>query len=348
MHTFEEFKKEVMEHFPEYLPERYKNSVMEVNEVVKENDKRYTALLIRQNGEKVSPNIYLEDYYKDYERDGSMEAALEKISVDYQMVVDRGIPQLKFDVSDYEQVKPRLYVAILNADYNQEYLKDACTKNIPETDITAVARVLCDNTETEGRSSFVVKENHAKMWNVSPEEICEEALKNTQRLFPAELKNMREMLAEVMMCNISPTSPAYSKENRDILEMMPYEQYVLTNTEKINGAAALLYPGLLKEIAEKAGGNFFILPSSIHDVILIKDTGELNAEELQCMVMDVNRTQVLPEEVLSDEVYYYDRKEERVIMATDKEHTQEVVDRFSDNGIVFQDIECEQENGEER
>ena len=85
--------------------------------------------------------------------------------------------------------------------------------------------------------------------------------------------------------------------------ILPYEQYVLTNIAQINGATAILYPNLLQEIGEATQSNFFILPSSIHEVILMKDNGDMNAEELQRMVMEINRTQVAPEEVLSDEVY---------------------------------------------
>ena len=92
---------------------------------------------------------------------------------------------------------------------------------------------------------------------------------------------------------------------------------MLTNTAKINGATVMLYPNLLQEIGEATQSRFFILPSSIHEVILMRDSGEMNVEELRRVVMEINRTQVAPEDVLSDEVYSYDYTKQKLAMATD-------------------------------
>ena len=92
--------------------------------------------------------------------------------------------------------------------------------------------------------------------------------------------------------------------------------YVLTNTAKIDGATVILYSNLLQEIGEATQSRFFILPNSIHEVILMKDSGE-NVKELRRVVMEINRTQVAPEDVLSDEVYSYDYIEQKLAMATD-------------------------------
>ena len=113
--------------------------------------------------------------------------------------------------------------------------------------------------------------------------------------------------------------------------LLPYEQYVLSNTEKFHGATAILYPGLLQEIGEATKSSFFLLPSSLHEVILMKDNGEMSAEELQRMVMQINRTEVKPEEVLSDEVYCYDYREQKLTMATDPVKTKEVLQQIEGN-----------------
>lgn len=100
---------------------------------------------------------------------------------------------------------------------------------------------------------------------------------------------------------------------------------------------------MLQEIGEATQSNFFILPSSIHEVILMKDNGDMNAEELQRMVMEINRTQVAPEEVLSDEVYSYDYRQQKLTMATSPIQTKELLDQITgmcDHGVF---IEEEQE-----
>ena len=80
----------------------------------------------------------------------------------------------------------------------------------------------------------------------------------------------------------------------------------------MNGAAILLYPDLLKDIGERYGGNYYVIPGSIHEVLLLKDTGEEQAERLNAMVREVNETHVIPEERLSDHVYYYSVSEKEL------------------------------------
>ena len=87
---------------------------------------------------------------------------------------------------------------------------------------------------------------------------------------------------------------------------------VLTNDKRIQGAACVLYPGILEKISEESRKNLFVLPSSVHEVILLEDTGEENPEDLKRMIYEVNRTNVAAEEVLSDSLYYYDRKQKNL------------------------------------
>ena len=87
---------------------------------------------------------------------------------------------------------------------------------------------------------------------------------------------------------------------------------VLSNTRRIEGAVCILYPGVLESLAREEGHDLYILPSSIHEVILLPDTGAPSAEELKRMVREVNDTQVAPEEVLSYSLYRYRRTDGRV------------------------------------
>lgn len=190
-------------------------------------------------------------------------------------------------------------------------------------------------------SSFMVKSGMLEMWGISREEIYEQALKNTERIFKPDMRNIKEILLSGCMETLSEEEqeefrgflnldiPEQDQRAEKSKEILPYEQYVLTNTAKINGATAILYPNLLQEIGEATQSNFFILPSSIHEVILMKDNGDMNAEELQRMVMEINRTQVAPEEVLSDEVYSYDYRQQKLTMATSPIQTKELLDQIT-------------------
>ena len=85
--------------------------------------------------------------------------------------------------------------------------------------------------------------------------------------------------------------------------------YVASNKERIHGAGVIAYPEFMEEAAKRLGGDFYVLPSSIHEVILIPDTPDVSVLELQGIVQSVNVEQVAPEERLSDHIYHYDSKE---------------------------------------
>lgn len=91
--------------------------------------------------------------------------------------------------------------------------------------------------------------------------------------------------------------------------------YVLTNQRGIYGAAAMLYPELLKDFAERQKTDLVILPSSVHEVLLVPVRGSLDFAWFRCMVRSINRSEVPPEDWLSDQVYVYRRREGRVKIA---------------------------------
>ena len=88
--------------------------------------------------------------------------------------------------------------------------------------------------------------------------------------------------------------------------------FVLTNTLQTFGAACMMYPDLLQKASGQWDVSFFILPSSVHEVLLLPDHGEYDAQEFENMVYEINRTQLEPEEILTDSVYYYDREEGKI------------------------------------
>lgn len=326
--TYKKFMEQVKEQILGYLPEEFANADVTIQEINKINDQKYYAVCIKRPKDRMAPNIYLEGYYQSMTDGRSMESILIAIAQTHQECVEKSESFLPFNIEDYQSVKSRLYIMILNKNSNQDYLKDIVCRDIDETDITSVVRVLCTDTLDEKMASFSVKTNMLEMWGISADEVYEQALKNTERNFKPDMRNMKEIFSSEYMENLSEEDENgfgesfyedalnYKKEEKG-KELLPHEMYVLTNTAKIDGATVILYSNLLQEIGEATQSRFFILPSSIHEVILIKDSGEMNAEELRRVVMEINRTQVAPEDVLSDEVYSYDYTKQKLAMATD-------------------------------
>lgn len=112
------------------------------------------------------------------------------------------------------------------------------------------------------------------------------------------IRNLEEVL--IRMCA---TKMPYAPDLQS-----PLQIYILTNTKGFLGAAGLLLENLLTDFAETIGNSFFILPSSIHEVLLVPESGEMDIGTLSEMVCAVNKSHVSPQEVLSDHAYYYDRK----------------------------------------
>ena len=81
-------------------------------------------------------------------------------------------------------------------------------------------------------------------------------------------------------------------------------QYIITNTMNFRGASAILDVSALKELGQKLNvHDFIVLPSSIHEMIIIPSTGNDDIENFNIMVKEINRTQVEPEERLTDRAY---------------------------------------------
>ncbi len=90
--------------------------------------------------------------------------------------------------------------------------------------------------------------------------------------------------------------------------------YVLTNSRGINGASCILYREVIHEFAHDLNSNLYIIPSSIHEVAIVKDDGYISKEELIDMVIGVNELEVDQEDYLSNNVYYYDRNKDMITL----------------------------------
>jgi hypothetical protein len=180
------------------------------------------------------------------------------------------------------------------------------------------------------------------------ETMYQDALRNTVREHPARLTTLQSLVSG-MLFPPSMLQKEVQWEAPEDCEMKSYEPYVLTNTSGQQGAAVILYPEVLQQLSENAQSNFFILPSSIHELLLMRDNGDVNAAELQAMVMGVNQGEVSPEDLLSNEVYYYDGKEHTLSMATVKEETAGLKRRFEQiPAYIVPEQEPEQETEQER
>lgn len=271
---------------------------VETKKITKNNGIVLDGLIIMKKGRNISPTIYLQDYYEQYRSGKEIGAIVYEIVRLYeaQQIED------SFDMTfftDYSTVKSRIVYKLVHYERNRQLLKEI--PHIPYLDLAVVFYCMLSN-DTLGNATILIYDNHCKLWNVTTEELYETARQNTERMLPKELKSMEEILQEL---------PEEDTEGMHMRTPM----YVLSNRMKLFGAAAILYHNLLHDFAAMLGKDLYILPSSVHEVILIPDSGDINPKYLEEMVNEVNVTQVEVQEILSDRVYKYVRKYDKIDFA---------------------------------
>lgn len=289
--------------FVEEMKEKLQNALPEctvsVNEIRKNNNTTRTVLSIFPKNSTVAPNIYLEDYYKRASNYDSNE--LFEILLKHVKEILNELPEAAKDTEklcNFDKMKNRIFFNLINAEKNKDMLSSC--PHILWNDLAIVFRGLKSMDDGEF-SSFVITNNLANGWNISANELFDLASKNTPKLFPWKVAHMFDILAN---------------PNGDLpCEVIDYDEdedmvmYVASNKNNVQGANVLLYPSLLSEFGKKCGKNFYILPSSIHEIILLPESDNTSADALKTMVPDVNSNDSLinREEILSNNVYYYDR-----------------------------------------
>lgn len=273
----------------------------EINETTKNNGVVLTALVI-DNGLNVRPNVYIDEFYKRYEN-GQMclpEIADEVVELSRTHEGDIvGGEQLGSFITDWESVKGQVFVSVRNAKMNEEILADVPHKI--RCDLAVMYRVGLKLPEGEG--SVLINNRLMEIWDVSLDELDDIAWKNTRRQKPYELRGMVEVLKKIMGADNVPDEMFGMPDD-------PMGMHVLSNKDGINGAVFILDYTTLYSIKEDLGWDrFYILPSSVHELILLPADGDIDPSELFSMVSTVNQQEVPPEDILSYSVYKYDEGE---------------------------------------
>lgn len=341
--NYDSFVLEVQRQIVGHLPEQYQDVEVFANKVKKNNDTELTALVLHKPGETISPQLYLEQPFEEYKNGMTLNEIVEQLADSYLQSRNIEIPDVTELVFDFEKVQGLLRLQLINKAYNSEKLQDIPCKDLENSDLTAVLRIHLP-VKQSGETTILVTDSMLSQWNKAMDELYPIALQNTMAANPARINSMRQIIME--MYTEAHGGNAVDNEVGNY-KIEPYEQYVLSNSSRINGATVLLYPDILEQLAQGTNANLFLLPSSVHEIILMQDTGQLDAKELQAMVMTVNETDVLPEERLSDEVYYYDKDEHRLSMATSREATAEMKNRLMQTGSIEREHDTEMEMEEQ-
>lgn len=277
---------------------------VEVKKIRKNNGVFLYGLQILGIDQNVAPTIYLESFWEGY-RSGVSFADITRGLLDvYRGNMSKGSINMEF-YKHNEMVKDRICYRLIGRKENKELLNDI--PHVEFLDLAVCFYYALDMDEEEmGEGSILIHNAHMEKWGVDKEELLRQAQSNTPRLFPWEYIALENIMAEIAR-----------QEGEEYIPDSPLSvpMKVLSNSRRMYGASCMLYPGMLAGIAAEEKNDLYIIPSSLHELILLPDDGEVSADELKKMIYDVNRTHVIPEDVLSDSLYYYDREKGDIIIA---------------------------------
>lgn len=301
---FNEFEKYVEKNLADHLSGSLLDVEVKLHEVVKNNGMVKHGLEIKQNNHAII--IYLEDFFNQYS-DADDEAVLDLILNNIsEIALNSKVDQISEKIIDIKKDVDRIVFNVVNTARNTEMLKNIPSRSFLDLSVIYQMVVSSDSNST---TSFVITNNYAEMMGLTEDELFQYAAENTMRIYPPVVQTVQSVLMESLKNGGIPD---------DIIEVMlgnaQPDMWVVTNTKKINGSSLILYRNELDKIAMRLGSDLYILPSSIHELIVVpSDIGD--TQELRMMVAAVNENEVPEEELLSDNVYYYDRATGKVRIA---------------------------------
>lgn len=269
-----------------------------IHTAVKNNGKERKGITVSEKGIHISPTIYLEEYFQQFQEGKPIEKIVEKILQLYEEI-KCSHPCEESLLQNYEELKGKFACKLIHRGKNEKLLNDI--PYVPWMDLAIVVFVLLE-VSPYGTATVLVRKEHLEIWGLTEAQLFDEAKKNTPILLPYQFCPMRKLLQE-----ICPYAVDEGEEEEESL-------YVLSNKLRSFGAASMLYDGILEKVGQKLGENYYILPSSIHEVIVVPESKSPVKQDLEEMVREINETQVEEEEVLSDRVYYFSRKENRLFL----------------------------------
>lgn len=333
---YESFKEVFADDIREKLGERGYEAVTITFQNIEKANENYEAITVVPDGSVVGVNFNIDNAFASYEHTQDYAGVLAGAT---KVIADGLDKAPEIDVNalmDYGNMKEKLSIEVISAETNMDLLDKIPHEKIE--DLAVVYRFEMESNVDE-RTSILITNDMIERMGVSHEQLREDALENAPEIRPAVIQGMNEIMKEMM--------------GAEVYEMLGFpdetdeRMYVASVPDNNSGAGVLAYQDFMDQAAEKLEGDFFILPASIHEIILVPDTGDISADDLQAMVKEVNATQVRPEEKLTDNVYHYDSKDHVFELAekfTERQQEKEsgIEEKSEERGSVLKDLKDKQ------
>ena len=297
-----EFDSYIVGHVKEYLPPSFDNAEMELRTVTKANDVVLTGLSIRREEEQIIPNIYLEPFFDRYQAGESIVKIVGDIA-DVRIEADRSDKPIDIDILlNYDGIKDRLQIRLCDAEQNRERLKELVS--VSDGDYAKTFQVCVGDMSADSYGTISVTPGLMNSWGIQVEQLNADAMAAEDHRGP-RLYNLGDMMGHMMAGGearnlLGNAFPVIPDENQINL-------YCLTMKDKTFGASLMAREDILAQAATVRGESFFILPSSVHEVLLMPESVAMSPQALVTMVQEINQNEVSPQDMLSDKVQYFDK-----------------------------------------
>lgn len=296
--NYEQFKEKVLDEFLEYLGDEFSDYQLKVNEIRKVNAKLTGVSVAPSDPPKAyaAPTFYVETMYEDYLECGDFYHVMTETAGTISKALKGDKPEIPCFSAN--SLLENVVIQLIGIQGNEEYISDLPHRTF--LDMAIIYRRIISIDEY-GVMSFVIDKDLAEHANLTEKQLYSKAYSNTRRMLTPICKDMRTMLGEIS------DGVDFSDdqiEGPDIL--------VLTNQHRYLGATALLYPEIFENIVKETGTDLVIIPSSVHDLIILADNEAYNRKSLCAMVEDVNCNHMSKSDVLSFNVYGYKKGDHKV------------------------------------
>lgn len=287
--------KQFMDWVAEEMRARFPGADISIQEVSKLQGQSYTGMSVRLEDSDIAATLDLKPFYEGFESDLAFDDVMDLVEHTVASAI-RHLPHYDANtLTDYDQMKDTLVIQLVPVAGNEQKLSQIPHRRVE--DMALVYRFELENN-VQGSSSILLTNDMLTTYGITADRLHADALKAAVKNHPAKLRNMNDIMREIM-----------GDMSSLLLMEEPSPMWIATLDNDQYGAGVIQYPGFLDQAAERLGGDFYVLPSSIHEVLLVADDGSMELSYLEETVKRINETEVAPEDRLSYTVYHYDSAE---------------------------------------
>lgn len=302
------FAEGVAEQIKEYLPPEYESVTCSVKEQNKTNSVLQVEIQVDKPGHAASPIVYMESFYNEVRSGEPMDKIMRNIAEVIQDALDGPALDQSIRIEEFESVKDYLSVMVVNTAENRKLLEQVPHKEVADLSLLCYVDLPVD--QGSYNATFKITEQMLQKWNVDREELFQIASENIIPANTPVLQNLEEVTRQILIGGAPPENLLKKEIDFSNQEAMIL---VLTNEKKNFGAAMMFEPQVMDKLSQSFPEGFYILPSSLHEVLILPDRGGISPKELGAMVREVNQSQVEKMEQLSDRVYRYDKEKQKIV-----------------------------------